>query len=451
MPERTGFFTDLYEFAMAQSYVEHDVMGEATFDLHVRQLPPRRGYLVSAGVNHALGRLERFSFGDGMLSFLEERGFSEDLTDALDGLNVADEVRVRGIPEGRLVFPYEPVLEVTGPLPWAQLAETILLNAVQVGMLTATKAARCVHAAGSSDGPQPVLVDFGARRAHGEDAAHAAARGAYLAGFAGTSLVEASRAYGIPCFGTMAHSYVQAFEDEERALDAFASSYPDGTTLLVDTFDTMAGLEKAIRVAKRLEDEGGSLGGVRIDSGDLGKLASRTRERLDEEGLGGVDVFVSGGLDEDAIEELLGEGAPVSGMGVGTRLVTSQDAPSLDLVYKLVEFEGEPVTKLSKGKHILPGRKSVGRRAEEDRFVGDVLGQKGEGVEGEPLLVPLRARDPRQAIEEARSRFRDEFNRLPDEIKDNRDPATYVVERSAGLEEATKAGRSRARSAAGLG
>lgn len=443
----TGLFADLYEFTMAQSYLDHGKLGEASFDLHVRRLPSDRGYAVSAGVQHALERLERFRFDGEMLAFLETQGLSEDLLVALEGLRLAEEVEVRGIPEGRLVFPYEPVLEVTGPLPWAQLAETLLLNAVHVGMVVASKAARCVYAAGLGEGGDVSLVDFGARRAHGVDAARQAARAAYLVGFDGTSLVEASRAFGIPCFGTMAHSYVQAFESEMEALDAFASSFPHGTTLLIDTYDTVQGAKRACGVAQRLEERGGSLGGVRIDSGDLDALAGEVRDRLDAAGLDEVSVFASGGLDEARIKGLVEGGAPVDGFGVGSRLVTGLGGVTLDLVYKLVSYEGAPVTKLSKGKRIIPGRKQVYRRRDEDGvLVGDVLAAREDAVDGEALLEPLVAvGDAGGALEAARGRFLEEFDALPDRFKALEDPATFEVRRAASLQEAEKAAIKRAR------
>lgn len=434
----TGLFTDLYEFTMAQSYLEHGMTGEATFDLHVRSLPPRRGYLVAGGLWDALDRLERFTFDDETLAVLSEQGLSEALLEELGELTL--ELEVRGVPEGRAVFPYEPLLEVTGPLPAAQLVETLVLNAVHVGTVLATKAARCVHAAQAFGETEPVLVDFGARRAHGPDAALRAARAAYIAGFAGTSLVEAARTFGIPCFGTMAHAYVQAFEAEADALAAFAESFPDGTTLLIDTYDTIQGAETAATIAEELEAAGGRLGGVRLDSGDLANLSKRVRRLLDERGLADVDVFASGGLDEHAIRDLLQASAPIDGMGVGTSLVVSEDAPALDLSYKLVEYEGEPVTKLSPGKEVLPGRKQVHRRRDgTGQFAGDVLASPGETVEGEPLLAPVEAPgDPAEVVEQARKRCADELASLPDRFKRLEDPATYPVERSSGIEDAKK-------------
>lgn len=443
---RTGLFADLYEFTMAQSYLEQGKLGEASFDLHVRRLPSDRGYAVCAGVEHALERLERFRFDEGMLTFLGEQGLSEDLLEALDGLSLVDEVTVRGIPEGRLVFPYEPVLEVSGPLPWAQLAETLLLNAVHVGMVVASKAARCFHAASLGEGDDASLVDFGARRAHGVDAARQAAYAAYMTGFRGTSLVEASRGFGIPCFGTMAHSYVQAFESEPAALEAFASSFPDGTTLLVDTYDTLQGVKHACRVAEQMQSQGGSLGAVRIDSGDLEAFAYQVRDVLDEAGLEDVSVFASGGLDENRIASLLEAGAPIDGFGVGSRLVTGMGGVTLDLVYKLVSYEGDAVTKLSEGKRILPGRKQAYRRRDaQGALVGDVLTAREDKAEGEALLEPLEGvGDRKQALEAARTRFMEDFEALPDRFKALEDPDTFEVRRAASLQKAEKAALERA-------
>lgn len=434
--EPTGLFTDLYEFTMAQSYLEHGITGEATFDLHVRSLPAGRGYLVAGGIVEALERLERFTFDGPMCRFLTEQGLSDQLVDELASLEL--DLDVRAIPEGRLVFPYEPFLQVTGSLPAAQLVETLLLNAVHVGTVMATKAARCLHAARAHGERTPALVDFGARRAHGPDAANLAARAAYLGGFAGTSLVEAARTYAIPCFGTMAHSYVQAFEDERAALESFASSFPQGTTLLIDTFDTIQGAQKAIDVAHELASMGGELGGVRLDSGDLAGLAKQVRRLLDEEGLTEVDIFASSGLDEYEIRDLLEAGAPIDGMGVGTNLVVSSDAPSVDLSYKLVEYEGQPVTKLSPGKEVLPGRKQVHRtRGEDDRLAGDVIATPAESVDGEPLLEAVGSvPEPTEALEAARERFLAEFARLPDRFKALEAPEVYPVERSPGIEAA---------------
>lgn len=446
---REGLFTDLYELRMAQAYLEHGKTGEAVFDLHVRELPPGRGLLVSAGIQQALERLDRFTFDDDQLAFLSEQGFSDALLDELSTFSF--DGHVEAIPEGRLVFPYETVLQVTAPLPAAQLVETLVLNAVHVEMVVATKAARCLLAAGGP-GEHPALVDFGARRAHGRDAALSAARSAYLAGFDGTSLVEAARTFDIPCFGTMAHAFIQAFEREAEGLRAFAESFPDGTTLLIDTYDTLSGADQAIEVAQELEAHGGHIGGVRLDSGDLAHLAQEVRAKLDAAGLDEVEIFASGGLDEHRITELLAQQAPVDGFGIGTSLVVSQDAPSLDLVYKLVSYDGQPVTKTSEGKHVLAGRKQVRRHTDAaGQLVGDEITLADEDRDGEPLLQPaVRAADPAKALAAARDRFLDEIARLPAEHRRLVEPTPYPVARSPRLQAADEQAIQRSQGA-GLG
>lgn len=433
----TGAFTDLYELRMVQSYLEHGVTGDAVFDLHVRSLPPGRGYLVAAGLTSALDALDDFTFTDDDLVDLEDRGLSGELLDHLAGFEFTG--TVRAVPEGRVVFPYEPLVQVEAPLPQAQLVETVLLNAVHVETVLASKAARCRHAAGDRR-----VVDFGARRAHGRDAARAAARSAFLAGLDGTSLVSAAAELDIPCVGTMAHSYVQAFGDETEALASFARSFPDRTTLLIDTYDTLEGARTAVDVAERLADEGVEIGGVRLDSGDLGELAREVRQILDDAGLDEVAIVASGGLDEHALVGL--RDAPIDAYGVGTALVTSRDAPSLDLSYKLAAYDGEPTVKLSAGKETLPGRKQVHRRIEDGTMVGDTLGLWDEDADGDPLLetfAPGDLADP-EALHAGRERFLEDLARLPDEVKAIEDPATYPVERSSGLEEATETARRRA-------
>lgn len=439
--EPLGTFTDLYEFTMAESFLEHGRTGEAVFDLHVRDLPPGRGYLVACGTQTLARRLERFTFDEPQLSHLREQGLSEELTDYLADFSL--EGRIRAVPEGRLVFPYEPLLQIEAPLPMAQLVETLVLNTIHLETVLATKAARC-HTALADAGGSAAIVDFGARRAHGLDAARGAARAAYVAGFAGTSLVQTARELSIPCFGTMAHSYVQAFGDEREALTAFARSYPQGTTLLVDTYDTAEGLRLVTEIADELAEEGVEIGGVRVDSGDLAEEARRARRVLDEAGLEDVNVFVSGGLDEHAIADLLARGAPVDGFGVGTSTVVSEDAPALNLSYKLAAYEGEPVMKTSEGKRTLPAAKQVHRRTEDGRLAGDTIARREEDVDGEPLLEPLEPADPSEATQAARERFLAEVDRLPAELRALEDPGSYPVERSKGIEQAVEQALARA-------
>lgn len=434
MAERTGPFTDLYEFTMVQSYLEHGMTGEAVFDLHVRSLPPNRGYMVAAGLTEALAAVRDFTFSEGDLAYLAEQGLSDELLDHLADFSFSG--KIRAMPEGRLVFPHEPLVQVQAPLPEAQILETVLLNRIHVGTVVATKAARCLSRAGGA-----TLVDFGARRAHGREGARSAARCAYLAGFDGTSLVEAARDLGIPCYGTMAHAFVQAFDDERAALEAFASSFPDRTTLLIDTYDTVEGARRTVEVARSLAGRGVRIGGVRLDSGDLADLADKVRRILDEAGLEDVRIFASGGLDEAALQDLVDGGAPIDGFGIGTALATSRDAPSLDMSYKLAAYDGEPVMKLSQGKRTLPGAKQVFRSLDEQGMLeGDVLGLQGEDLAGRAVLREVDVdgiRDP-DALSVARERFLEEFERLPGRYKAIENPSRYPVDRSADLADLVK-------------
>ncbi|MDX1611222.1 MAG: nicotinate phosphoribosyltransferase [Candidatus Thermoplasmatota archaeon] len=435
--EATGTFTDLYEFTMAQAYLEHGMTGEAVFDLHVRDLPPSRGYLVAAGLDTLLDRLEAFRFTEADLAFLGEQGLSDDLLGYLADLRF--EGRIEAVPEGRLVFPFEPLLQVHAPLPVGQLIETLVLNTIHVETVLATKAARCVDAVGGFEGDAPALVDFGARRAHGMDAARAAARSAYLAGFQGTSLVSLARELEIPCFGTMAHSFVQAFPDERAALRAFTESFPQGTTVLIDTYDALEGARRAAELAATLAARGHALGGVRIDSGDLEDLSRQVRGILDADGHEEVEILASGGLDEHALAGLVNQGAPIDGYGVGTSLVVSEDAPSINIAYKLCQYEGEPVMKTSAAKHTLPGVKQVHRTTDaRGSLAGDTIARQGEEVEGEPLLAPPPHERGSAGLEAARARLAEELPRLPAQHRRLRDPALYPVARSQGLKEAVQ-------------
>ncbi len=435
----SGLFTDLYEFTMAQAYLEQGMTGEAVFDLHVRNVPEDRGYLVAAGVHTLLERLQRFSFSDDELAYLEDQGLSPELTSYLADLRF-DGI-VRAVPEGELVFPYEPILQIEAPLPVGQLIETLVLNTVHVETLLATKAARCYEAVG---GPElgeeaPALVDFGARRAHGPDAARAAARCAYVAGFAGTSLVEVGEDLGIPVFGTMAHSFVQSFEDEREALEAFARTFP-GTTLLIDTYDTLEGANLTVEIADQLADQGIEVGAVRLDSGDLAALSREVRGILDDAGHEGIEIIASGGLDEFKLAALTDAQAPIDGYGVGTSLVVSDDHPSLNISYKLCEYEGDPVMKTSPKKHTLPGRKQVHRRRDEaGELVGDTIALADEEVDGQGLLGEVERVRPAKAVEAARERFLASYPTLPAAYRDLSNPAPYPVDRSDGIEAAVQA------------
>jgi len=412
---RSGLFVDLYQLTMGESYLAQGLSErEATFSVFFRSLPAGRGYLLAAGLEDALRYLEELRFSDDDLAYLEGAGlFSAAFLERLRSLRFSGSVRA--VPEGTAVFPGEPLLEVTAPILEAQIAETMVLNALHLQTLVASKAARSVEAAGGR-----TLVDFSLRRTHGGEAGLKVARASYLAGFDATSNVLAGRRYGIPLAGTMAHSYVQSFEDELAAFRAFARAYPDDAILLVDTYDTLEGARLAVAVAHELEEDGHRLRGVRLDSGDLVELSRRVRDLLDRAGFADATIFASGGLDEAEIARLVEAGAAIDGFGVGTKMGVSADAPFLDLVYKLVEVDGRPVLKLSPGKATLPGRKQVWRIRRDGLAAHDVLGLADSGGDGEPLLHEVM-RDGRatwsEPLVESRERARRERESLPDGVR----------------------------------
>ncbi|MGW1117512.1 nicotinate phosphoribosyltransferase [Streptomyces tanashiensis] len=400
--------TDLYEVTMALSYLREDMRAPATFSLFVRDLPPGRGFLVSAGLEPALDFLSRFRVGrSDVLEFAEAlRRPVEDL-EPLHGLSF--DGRVRAVPEGRLVLAGEPLLEVTAPLPQAQLVETYLLSLVCHQTAVASKAARCVLAAAGRP-----LVDFSLRRTHGPEAGLEAARLCALVGFSGTSNVAAATRYGIPASGTMAHSYVETFASEEDAFRAFARTHPGPVTFLVDTYDTDRGVATAARV---LSDLGLGPGcGIRLDSGDLGVLARRARTALDAAGLRDVRIIASGGLDEYAVAALVRDGVPIDVFAVGTKVGTAADAPYLDAAYKLVEYDGRPVMKLSSAKVTTPAPKQVFRGPR----LGDVIGLANEEPpeDSEPLLRTVMRgglrTEPPDTLAAARARFEADVAVLPE-------------------------------------
>jgi nicotinate phosphoribosyltransferase len=407
-----ALLTDLYELNMAASYLRRGMTAPATFSLFVRNLPTGWGFLVACGLERCLEFLETLRFADEDLGYLrDELRYPEETVEAFRALRFTG--AVRAIPEGRLVLPDEPLLEVTAPLPEAQLVEAYLLNQVTYQTAVASKAARCRLAA-----PDAAMVDFSFRRVHGGEASIGVARASAIVGFSATSNVEAARRLGLTATGTMAHSYVEAFPTELEAFRAFAEDFPDRVVLLVDTYDTARGVEHAIEVARQLKARGGRLAAIRLDSGDLAQQAKDARGALDDAGLHDVQILASGGLDEHEIAQLVAAGAPIDAYGVGTKMGVAEDAPALDSVYKLVEYDGQPVAKLSKAKETLPGPKQVWRRP----GVGDVIGLADEGgpADAEPILIEVM-RDGRRTIEEsipqAAARFADEVGRLPDRLR----------------------------------
>jgi nicotinate phosphoribosyltransferase len=408
-PDALGPVTDLYELTMMVGYLASGMAAKrASFELFVRKLPPNRAYLVFAGLEQAIGDLLRLAFSPEQIENLRRwpmfRGLDPSLLDALGRLRFEGDIWA--VPEGTVVFPGETLLRVTAPLPQAQWVETYLIASIAYPTLVASKAARIVGVAGGRP-----LQEFGARRGHGPHVGFLAARAAYIAGFAGTSHAEAARRLGIPASGTMAHSWVQSFPDEQAAFAEFTRVFGARSTLLVDTYDTLEGVRHAAAIEPPIP-------AIRIDSGDLEDLTRQARAILDERGRQAVKIMVSGDLDEDRIERLVASGAPVDGFGVGTELITSRDAPALAMVYKLVELDGEGKYKLSPAKKTYPMAKQVFRRRDADgRFAGDHVTRADESAEGEPLLVPIvrggKLVQPLPSLEDIRARCRDQLASLP--------------------------------------
>jgi nicotinate phosphoribosyltransferase len=445
----SGLLIDLYQLTMAQSYFAEGMhLKPATFDLYARSLPAGWGYLVAAGLEDVLAYLEGLAFSESDLAYLEGASlFSTEFLGYLAALRFSGDVKA--MPEGTVFFPHEPVLEVTAPVLEAQLVETVVLQEIHFQSLVAAKAARCVDAASGR-----ALVDFGLRRTHRADAGMRAARSSYLAGFDSTSNVLAGRDHGIPIAGTMAHSFVQAFPDELTAFRAYARSFPDRAVLLVDTYDTIEGARRAATVARELAEDGHRLVGVRLDSGDVGALAGSVRSVLDGAGCERVTIFASGGLDERDIAALLAGGASIDGFGIGSKLGTVADSPFLDMAYKLVEFDGRPVLKLSPTKETWPGAKQVWRLTTDGAFTLDVVGLAGEdGPEGgEPLLVPVLEGGSRiwhDSLDRARARCETQRCSLPEQVR-RLDAEAYDVSRSRALAELAEAAAAEARSRHGL-
>lgn len=415
-PLSSPLLTDLYQLTMLQAYFEREMNDTAVFELFVRKLPPGRDFLVAAGLEQALAFLGELRFGEEELDWIERSGlFRPAFAAQLAQLRFTGDIHA--LPEGTVFFPDEPVLRVVAPLPEAQLIETRVLNLVHFQTVIASKAARLRRAA-----PGKGLIDFGLRRAHGGEAGLLAARAAYLAGFDGSATALAAPLFGIPVFGTMAHSFVQAHDSEAEAFAHFAAAFPENAVLLIDTYDTVEGARRAVSAAKKLK-------GVRLDSGDLDALSRQVRKILDQAGHKEAIIFASGNLDEARVAALVRSGAPIDSFGIGTGLTTSADAPYLDAVYKLEEYAGKPRRKRSTGKATWPGRKQVYRRyADDGRFRRDVVSVEGDAQSGEPLLRPAMQRGRRLAqpdLAAARAHCLAQLERLP--------PGDYPVEISAAL------------------
>jgi nicotinate phosphoribosyltransferase len=421
-----GLSTDLYELNMAASYLRRGMDGPATFSLYVRDMPKQRGFLVATGLDDCLRFLESFAFDEEDLAYLSRIGFEKRAIDDFRDVRFGGEVWA--VPEGRIVHAKEPILEVTAPIAEAQVVETVLLNQVMLHTTLTSKAARYVIAAEGRE-----LVDFAFRRAHGVEAARAAARGSAIVGFQATSNVEAASEFDLRVTGTMAHSFITAFDDEREAFRAFAEDHPHRTTFLVDTYDTLNGVRNAIEVIEDVDPPGEV--GVRLDSGDLDRLSREARRILDHAGLGRAKIFASGGLDEHEVAELVRAGAPVDAFGIGTQLGVSADAPYVDVVYKLAEFDGRPVLKLSPAKASAPGRKQVWRGPSED-----VIALRDEAAPGpnhEPLLEPVmragRRLAPAPTLEEMHERFARDLTALPVKASRLSHPEHVIAHRTEAL------------------
>jgi nicotinate phosphoribosyltransferase len=409
-PLSSPLLTDLYQLTMLQAYFERGMTGTAVFELFTRKLPPGRNFLVAAGLEQALDFVADLRFGEEELDWIERSGlFRPDFAAELARLRFTGDIHA--LPEGTIFFPNEPLLRVTAPMPQAQILETRVLNLVHFETVIASKAARSVLAAAGRS-----LIDFGLRRAHGAEAGLLAARASYLAGFDGTSTTLAAPRFGIPVFGTMAHSFVQAHESEGEAFTHFADVFPENAVLLIDTYDTVEGARKAVEASR-----GRRMKGVRLDSGDLGALAREVRPILDAGGQTQAIIFASGNLDEARVAELVASGAPIDSYGVGTSLVTSADHPYLDAVYKLQEYAGRARRKRSTGKATWPGRKQVYRHYDErGRFARDVVTVEGDVQPGEPLLEPVMQggrRLPQPGLAAARAHALAQLERLPERLR----------------------------------
>ena len=438
--------TDLYEITMAAGYVATGATGSATFELWVRELPPTRQFLVAAGLEQVLAYLESLRFTGDDIAFLRsepalQRAPATFFDDYLPTFRFTGEVWA--LPEGTPFFAQEPLLRVTAPLPEAQLVETAVLSTLLYPTAVASKAVRVVEAAAG----RPV-VEFGGRRAHGMEAAMCAARAAYIGGCVGTSNVDAGSRFGIPLSGTMAHSWVMAHASELEAFRRYVDVYGDATILLIDTYDT-------VEAARTLSRSGLRPAAVRLDSGDLAALSREVRRVLDDGGLGATKIFASGDLDENRIADLLASGAPVDGFGVGTALSTSNDAPALSGVYKLVETlrDGQPVPtqKLSTHKQTHPGRKQVWRVMSGGTAIHDILGLRGEATppSANPLLHCVMREGRRVtnpvSVAELQAGCAEAVGRLPANVRRLRGTAPYHVDVSADLARLTR------RAAAALG
>lgn len=422
-----ALLTDLYQLTMLQGYHREKMHDIAVFELFVRKLPSSRGFLVAAGLEQAVDYLLNLRFTSDELDWLNSTGFfNTEFLRWLERFRFTGDVHA--LPEGAVFFPNEPILRVMAPIPEAQFVESRLINILHFQTLIASKAARSVLTA-----PGKTLVEFGFRRAHGAEAGLFAARASYLAGFSGTATVSAGRHFGMPVFGTMAHSFVQAHRSESDAFEHFARANPGNVVLLIDTYDTEAGAQKAVELASRLNSMNIRIKGVRLDSGDLADHARKVRKILDAGGLTDTIIFASGNIDEYMLERLIADEAPIDGYGIGTHLDTSEDAPYLDCAYKLQEYAGIPRRKRSEGKTTWPGTKQVYRHFDAEGFLtGDTITLADAACAGRPLLKPVMQSgelvEPLPSLEQIRLYAKDQLDRLPANLRVLKNAAVYPVQ-----------------------
>ena len=433
-PANSVLLTDLYQLTMLQGYHDAGMRDIAVFEFFVRKLRPGRGFLMAAGLEQSLEFLEGLHFTSEELAWLANTGrFSNGFLSSLETLRFTGDVHA--MPEGTVFFPNEPILRVTAPLAEAQLVETRLINLMHFQTLIASKASRMALMA-----PGKLLVDFGLRRAHGAEAGLLAARASYIAGFSGTATVFAGMQFGIPLFGTMAHSFVQAHDIESVAFEHFAHAQPDNVVLLIDTYDTEEAARKLVELSPMLELEGIRIKGVRIDSGNLAEHAQKVRKILDSGGLKHVTIFASGDLDEYVLRDMLDSEAPVNGFGIGTRMDTSSDVPYLDCAYKLEEYAGKARRKRSEGKQTWPGRKQVFRSYDgEGRMASDIVTVEGDQQHGQPLIKQVMRGGkriiPSVKLDEIRKNASDNLDRLPESMRKLDESHVYKVQISNKLSE----------------
>jgi len=429
----TPLLTDLYQLTMAEAYLYAGMEESAAFEFYVRDLPVNRGFLIASGLESVRRFLENLHFSSQDVAYLAQTGrFSKKLLDYLSRLRFTGDLYA--LPEGTVCFANEPLIRLVAPIPLAQLVETRLINLLHFETIISSKAARCSLAA---DG-RATLVDFGLRRAHGAEAGLLAARSSYMAGFSGSATVLAGALYGIPLFGTMAHSYIEAFGGEQEAFVSYARANRNNVTLLIDTYDTLQGAGHAVKAARQLAQEGIRTHAVRLDSGDIPTLSRQVRNLLDQNDLREVGIFVSGNIDEYAIRKLLDEGAPVNGFGVGTKLDTSEDAPYLECAYKLVEYAGKPRMKTSQGKATWPGCKQIFRRSENGLMSGDTVTVSGDRLEGRPLMEKVmdngRWLSNSPDLKEIALRVKDQMATLPEHLRRLETVPAYAVAFSSALQ-----------------